>query len=311
MAMPCCGDIADALAELERVETNGGNAVPRNVPINICEGNLAYGDKDDDCWANCCCFDQIAMPFVALKLGVKRKSKALRQVSFDDKLDVVTFAIDDCLFQKQTPPTSFLTCDTVGREISVDDVNIKYHSAYSQAVARFKALDLLSAWAIDGRKVHPLAPNSGEDDLSCEFVTSNVQEQSCDMPRRVLFWEDDRVLSFVPDRDGYASYGRPEAYWVREVIHTIEEATIMSKRRSRSWEHYGKVPPWACLPICDPIRKVIRHINREVILLLLLRRLRLATRHLGKLFVWKLRLGRLWTEECLSLSGMLLPPRRV
>ena len=94
------------------------------------------------------------------------------------------------------------------------DYDYLYHSEHSAAVARFKALDLVSSWATDGRKIFPLLPNANEkDSMSCEFVTSKVKEQSCDMPRRVLFWEDDQVLSFVPVRDGYASYGGPQAFF--------------------------------------------------------------------------------------------------
>ncbi len=81
-----------------------------------------------------------------------------------------------------------------------------YYSDHSAAVARSKALELLSAWAVDGRKVLPLPPNNGQENMSCELVVSIGKDQSCDMPRRVLFWEHSRVLSFVPDRDGYASY---------------------------------------------------------------------------------------------------------
>jgi hypothetical protein len=121
---------------------------------------------------------------------------------------VELYVIADCLFQRQTPPSSFLHCDTIGREIIVDSAYL-YLSGHSAAVARSKALDLLSAWAVDGRKVLPLLPNDGEEDMSCEFVSSGGKDQSCDMPRRVLLWERSRVLSFVPDRDGYASYGRP------------------------------------------------------------------------------------------------------
>ena len=75
------------------------------------------------------------------------------------------------------------------------DSNYAYYSDHSSAVARSKVLDLLSAWATDGRKVLPLVPNEDERDMSSEFVTSVGKEQSCDMPRRVLFWEDVRLLS--------------------------------------------------------------------------------------------------------------------
>ena len=77
------------------------------------------------------------------------------------------------------------------------------------------------------------------------------------MPRRVLFWEDARVLSFVPDGDGFASYGRPQAYWVHEAVFTIGNATTMSRGKVRSYEHHGKVPPWASVPDVQPVKRVI------------------------------------------------------
>ncbi len=61
----------------------------------------------------------------------------------------------DCLLPKQTSPTSFLSCDTVGREIIVDS-DYTYYSDHPAAVALSKALDLLSDWAIDCRRVLPL-----------------------------------------------------------------------------------------------------------------------------------------------------------
>ena len=213
--MPCCGDNSEALAALEELDSDGSNPVWLLEDVTV-----------DDFWVNFCCNDNVALPFVQLpghhyaKVGVSPK----RRITFVEKPDVETFVIKDCLFSRQTPPSSFLACEAIGRKIIVDDDYI-YHSEYSAAVARYKALDLCSAWARDGRKVLPLLPNHYEKDMSCEFVKSSIKEQSCEMPLRVLLWEDDRVLSFVPDRDGYASYGRPTAYWVHEHVLTIELAT--------------------------------------------------------------------------------------
>ena len=81
-----------------------------------------------------------------------------------------------------------------------------------------------------------MIPNDGEEDVSCEFVTPVRKDQSCEMLRRVLFWESSRVLSFVPDRDGYASYGRPQSYWVNEDVRTIAVATTMSSGKLRLFE---------------------------------------------------------------------------
>ncbi len=134
------------------------------------------------------------------------------------------------------------------------DSDHAYYSNHSAAVARSKALDLCSAWAVDGGKVLPLVPNENEVDLSSEHVKSVGLDQSCDMP-----WEDVRVLSFVPDRDGYASYGRPLAYWVHEAVFTIEEATTMSYGKVRMYEHHGNVPTWALLKN-DPVRHVIPYV---------------------------------------------------
>ena len=113
--------------------------------------------------------------------GVKGSAKLIRQITFIDKPDVRTHVISDCLFQRQTPPSSFLTCTAVGREVIVDS-DYAYYSDHSAAVARSKALDLLSAWAVDGRKVLPLVPNEQEVDLSSEFVAKVGKEQSCEMP---------------------------------------------------------------------------------------------------------------------------------
>ncbi len=50
---------------------------------------------------------------------------------------------------------------------------------------------------------------------------------------------------------------------MREVAHTIDEATTMVKRRCRSWEHLGKVPPWASVPDFVNARNVIRYVDSE------------------------------------------------
>ncbi len=98
------------------------------------------------------------MPMVAAQPGIKSKDVPVamrrRQITFDDKPQVKTHVVDDCLFQRQTPPTGFLTCHKVGRTIVVDSA-YTYYSDHSAAVARSKALDLSCAWAIDGRKVLP------------------------------------------------------------------------------------------------------------------------------------------------------------
>ena len=263
--MPCSRGISDALAYFEEFCKCGGDpATPGKhgehggVSEKIVDIRNSCDVKVDHFWANFCSQDHVAMPFVAARLGVNRIDVHVprRRVTFDDKPEVRTHVVDDCLFQRQTPPPSFLSCDKVGRKIVVDSA-YTYYSDYSAAVARSKALDLSCAWARDGRKVLPLVPNENEGDLSCEFVASNVLEQSCDMPRRVLFWEDSRVLSFVPDRDGYASYGRPLVYWVHEAVYSVEQATAMSRGKVRSFEHHGKVPPWASTPEIAPVKCVI------------------------------------------------------
>ena len=260
--------MSDALACLKEFCNSGGDSA---CPVD-CVDHGANSEGAGDCadkrvdienssdvrvdhfWANFCSLDQVAMPFVVAQPGVKCVPR--RCITFNDKPEVRTHVVRNCLFQRQTPPTSFLSCNKVGREIVVDS-DYTCYSNHSAAVARSKALDLSCAWAIDGRKVLPLVPNENEEDLSSEFVASNVLEQSCDMPRRVLFWEDSRALSFVPDRDGYASYGRPLAYWVHEAVYSVEQATAMSRGKVRSFEHHGKVPPWASIPEIVPAKCVI------------------------------------------------------
>ena len=77
--------------------------------------------KVDHFWANFCSQDNVAMPFVAARLGVKKiVHMPCRLIIFDDKPEVRTHVVDDCFFQRQTPPASFLSCDKVGRKIVVD-----------------------------------------------------------------------------------------------------------------------------------------------------------------------------------------------
>ena len=102
--------------------------------------------------ANFCSLAQVAMPFVVAQPGVKCVPR--RCITFDDKPEVRTHVVRNCLFQRQTPPTSFLSCNKVGREIVVDSDHT-YYSNHSAAVARSKALVLSCALAIDGRKVLP------------------------------------------------------------------------------------------------------------------------------------------------------------
>ncbi len=266
-AMPCCGDIADALAYLESNDS-GGNPAQLSGGNSACirddvyHGDLFENVEVDDFWVNFCCGGQFALPFflASKQPDVKGGVRPRRQITFVDKPVVVTFVIADELFQRQTPPTSYLTTTTIGREIIVDEEYL-YFSAHSAAVARSKALDLSCAWAVDGRTILPLLPNKCEVDMSCEFVACNGKEQSCDMPCRVLFWENDRVLSFVPDRDGYASYGRPLAYWVQERVYTIKLATTMSKGKPYTYEHLGKIPSWAWSPEVQPVRRIIRYVD--------------------------------------------------
>ena len=71
------------------------------------------------------------------------------------------------------------------------------------------------------------------------------------------------MLSFVPDRDGYASYGRPQSSWVHEHFLTIETATKMSRGKSSTYEHRGKVPPWASVPDFVNARNVSRYVDSE------------------------------------------------
>ncbi len=191
--MPCCGDLSDALVALEALDNVGGNpdCVGGNSdwiscdPVDVHTKGRLVDVKVDDCWVNFCCKDHVALPLVQLKgqHDVKKSGLSERQITFVDKPDVETVVIDDCLFQRQTPPTSF--------------------------------------------------------------------------------WEDDRVLSFVPDRDGYASYGRPQAFWVHEHVLTIETATKMSRGKSLTYEHRGKVPPWASVPDFVNARNVIRYVDSE------------------------------------------------
>ncbi len=124
---------------------------------------------------------QVAAPAPGIKEHVKPK----RRNNFNDKPDVRTHVVDASLFQRQTPPTGFLICTAVGREIIVDSDHA-YYSNHSAAVARSKALDLCSAWAVDARKVLPLVPNENDVDLSSEHAKSVGLDQSCEMPRRVL-----------------------------------------------------------------------------------------------------------------------------
>jgi hypothetical protein len=180
--MPCCGDIADALAYLE-LNDSGGNPARLSGGNSACirddvyHGGLFENVEVDDFWVNFCCGGQFALPFVlaSKQPDVKGGDRPKRQITFVDKPDVETFVIADDLFQRQTPPTSYLTTTTIGREIIVDE-DYLYLSAHSAAVARSKALDLSCAWAVDGRTILPLLPNESEVDMSCEFVALNGKE---------------------------------------------------------------------------------------------------------------------------------------
>jgi hypothetical protein len=129
----CAGDCAD-------IDILGGNTCDVHV---------------DHFWANFGPQDRVAMPLLAAKGEVNKGNKPSRRVAFNDQPDVRTHVVDDLLFTRQTPSSSFLECKLVGYKIVVDE-DYLYLSDHSSAVARYKALDLLGAWAVDGRKVLPL-----------------------------------------------------------------------------------------------------------------------------------------------------------
>ena len=56
--------------------------------------------KVDHFWTNFCFQDQVAMPFVAAQLDVKKIGVNVprRCITFDDKPEVRTHVVDDCLF---------------------------------------------------------------------------------------------------------------------------------------------------------------------------------------------------------------------
>ena len=97
--------------------------------------------------------DASSLPLMALACGVA-KGKNPRRIIFSDKPVVELRVMDDSCFTRQTLPTGFFPCTQTRRQIVVDAKYIS-QSDHALAVARSKALDLLSAWVVGDQELLP------------------------------------------------------------------------------------------------------------------------------------------------------------
>ena len=228
--------MSDALAYFERKDSRGGKSA--EVP---CGGNpvginrLSQFGSDVE--------DVSSLPLMALACNVVKRRNP-RRIIFNDKPIIELVAMDASCFTRQTLPTGFFPFTRTGRQIVVDGKYIS-NSDHSIAVARSKALDLLTAWVVGHQEVLPLMPTCWDEDTYSEFVATDAVDQSCDALQRVLFWRHQKTLMFGPAKDGYASYGRPWTHWLEEQELRVVDVDEMSKGFGDSSEHYGELPKWA------------------------------------------------------------------
>ncbi len=89
------------------------------------------------------------------------KGRNPRRIIFHDKPVIELQVMADSCFTRQTPPTGFFSCLKTGRQIAVD-ANYISQSDHTLAVARSKAIDLLTAWVVGHQEVLPLLPTHWE-----------------------------------------------------------------------------------------------------------------------------------------------------